>query len=184
METIRVKDLMTSFEGYPRVDEDASLYEAVQALEEGRQRLDGKGHRFMAVLVCDRSGNVIGKLNRMDILTCLEPEYLTNEELRKVSRFGLTPEFLHSMLDNYDLWKAPLLDICKKCLDHKVGEFIAHQSSEVYIDEEVSLSKAIHHLIMKRCQALVVTSRGEAVGLLRLVDVFDQVVAKMKACKI
>lgn len=184
METIKVKDLMTSFEGYPKVSEDASLFEAVQALDEGRQKLDDKGHRFMAVLVCNKAGKVIGKFNRMDILTCLEPEYLTNDELKKVSRFGLTPEYLHSMLDSYDLWKAPLQDICRKSFNKKVGEFVSQQPSNVLIDSDVTLSKAIHHLIMSRCQALLVTSQGEAVGLLRLVDVFDQVSAQMQACKI
>lgn len=183
METIKVMDLMTSFEGYPRVSEDASLFEAVQALDEGRQRLDQKGHRYMAVLVCDKTGKVIGKLNRMDILTCLEPEYLTNEELKKVSRFGLTPEFLHSMLDSLDLWKAPLLDICRKSFNHKVVDFIHKQATGLSIESDVSLNKAIHQMIMIRCQALLVTSNGEAVGLLRLVDVFDQVAAQMKACQ-
>ena len=184
METIKVKDLMTSFEGYPRVCEDSSLFEAVQALDEGRKKLDGKGHSFMAVLVCDKSGKVLGKLNRMDVLTCLEPEYLTNDELKKVSRFGLTPEFLHSMLDNFDLWKSPMLDICRKSFDRKVGELVAHQPASMSIEADVTLNNAAHQLIMNRCQALIVTLKGEPVGLLRLVDVFDQVVTQMKACQI
>ncbi len=184
METIKVKDLMRSFEGYPRVYEDSSLFEAVQALDEGRKKLDEKGHRFMAVLVCNKSGKVLGKLNRMDILTCLEPEYLTNDELKKVSRFGLTPEFLHSMLDNFDLWKSPMLDICRKSFDRKVGELVAHQPVSMRIETDVTLNNAVHQLIMNRCQALLVTSNGEPAGLLRLVDVFDQVVAQMKACQI
>ncbi len=184
METIKVKDLMTPFEGYPRVSEDASLFEAVQALEEGRQRLDAKGHRYMAALVCDKSGKVIGKLNRMDVLTSLEPEYLTNDELKKVSRFGLTPEFVHSMLDNFDLWKTPFQDICRKSFNRKVGELVAHQAAGMTIDSDATLSAATHHLIMNRCQALMVLSNGEPVGLLRLIDVFDQVVEQMKACQI
>lgn len=184
METIKVKDLLRPFEGYPRVSEDASLFEAVQALEEGSKRLDDKGHRFMAALVCNKAGKVIGKLNRMDVLTCLEPEYLTNEELKKVSRFGLTPEFLHSMLDGLDLWKAPLQDICRKSYGKTVGELVSQQSSTVFIDADIPLGKAVHQIIMSRCQALIVTSSGEAIGLLRLVDVFDQVAAKMKACQI
>ena len=184
METIKVKDLMTSFEGYPRVSEDASLFEAVQALDEGRHRLDAKGHRFMAVLVCAKSGKVIGKLNRMDILTCLEPEYLTNDELKKVSRFGLTPEFLHSMLDNFDLWKSPLQDICRKSFNRKVGELVAQQQTAMSIEAGATLNSAVHQLIMSRCQALLVTSGSEPVGLLRLVDVFDQVAEQMKSCQI
>ena len=184
METIKVKDLMTSFEGYPRVYEDASLFEAVQALDEGRHRLDSKGHRFMAVLVCDKSGKVMGKLNRMDILTCLEPEYLSNDELKKVSRFGLTPEFLHSMLDNFDLWKSPLQDICRKSFNRRVGELVAHPQSGMSIEADATLNSAVHQLIMSRSQALLATLDGEPVGLLRLVDVFDQVAEQMKACQI
>lgn len=184
MGTTFVRDHMTSFDGYPRVSEDASLFDAALALDEGRQRLDAKGHRFMAVLVLDKAGKVIGKLNRLDILTCLEPEYLTNEELKKVSRFGLTPEFLHSMLDNFDLWKSPLMDICRKSFGKRVGDFIQKQGSEVFIDAKATLNQAIHQLIMGRTQALLVVSDGEVSGLLRLVDVFDQVASLMRACRI
>lgn len=184
METIKVRDLMSSFEGYPRVAQDASVWEALVALDEGRKRLDAKGHRFMAVLVCDSSGRIIGKLNRMDILTCLEPGYFTNDELKKVSRFGLTPEFLHSTLDDYDLWKSPLTDICRKSYNKKVGELVANQSPTGFIDANATLSQAVHQLIMSRCQALIVSSQGDYIGLLRLVDVFDEVAAQMKACQI
>jgi hypothetical protein len=120
----------------------------------------------------------------MDILTCLEPEYLNNEELKKVSRFGLTPEFLHSMLESYDLWKSPLTDICRKSFDRRVSDFIPKQPSDVFIDANATLSQAIHQLIMSRSQALLVLSDGEVSGLLRLVDVFDQVVTLMRACQI
>ena len=46
MGTTFVRDHMTSFGGYPRVSEDASLFDAAQALVEGGQRLDARGHRY------------------------------------------------------------------------------------------------------------------------------------------
>jgi len=39
-------------------------------------------------------------------------------------------------------------------------------------------------MIMGHHQSLLITSKGEIVGILRLTDVFDEVGKRMKACRI
>ena len=54
-------------------------------------------------------------------------------DLKKVSGFGLSAEFMKSMMDKYELWKAPLEDLCRKaaqvvwgasCRTPLEGEFV------------------------------------------------------------
>jgi predicted transcriptional regulator len=52
------------------------------------------------------------------------------------------------------------------------------------IDQEATLNRAVHQLVVGHFQSLLVTSKGEFVGILRLVDVFHELTERMKACKI
>jgi len=106
MEKFKVKDLMVPAAQYICVSEDATLYEAVVALEQAQEKYKSKGHPFRAVLVCDKSGKVVGKLAYLEVLRALEPRYSELADLKKVSGFGLSAEFMKSMMDRYELWKA------------------------------------------------------------------------------
>ncbi len=61
MKTIKVKDWMVPLDEYATISEDATLHEAVLALEGAKERFDVKGCRHRAVLVLEKNGRVIGK---------------------------------------------------------------------------------------------------------------------------
>lgn len=183
METIKVKDWMVSLEEYATISEDATLYEMVLALEEARQKFEVRGYRHRAVLVLDTNGRVIGKLSQLDVLRSLEPKYQEIEDLRKFSGSGLNATFLRSMIDRYDLWEAPLDDICWKASRMKVRDITSSPLEGELIDQEASVNQAAHQLIIGRHQSLLVTSRGEIVGILRLGDVFQEVSKRIRACR-
>ena len=52
------------------------------------------------------------------------------------------------------------------------------------IDQDASLNQGIHQLILGHHQSLLVASKGEVVGILRLADVFMEVARRMKACMV
>ena len=54
METIKVKDLMVPLEQYVCVSEEATLYEAVVALEAAQARNASSGYPHRAILICDK----------------------------------------------------------------------------------------------------------------------------------
>jgi CBS domain-containing protein len=189
METIKVKDLMVPLGEYVCISEDATLFEAVIALEEARkkyaaEKADKSSYAHRAVLICDKTNRVIGKLGHLDVLRSLEPKYSEVGDLKKVSGFGLSAEFMKVMMEKYELWKAPLEDLCHKAADVKVGSIVASPLEGETIDVDASLNQAVHQLILGHHQSLLVTSKGDVVGILRLADVFDEVGRRIKACKV
>lgn len=182
MKKIKIKDMMVPLANYATVSEDATLYEAVAALEEAQKKLEGKTHRHRAILVFDKNSRLVGKLGQLDILRGLEPKYERIGDLKSVSRFGLSPEFMRSMIKDQGLWQKPLDDICRKAAQIKVTEIMYTPSQDEYVDEEASLDIGIHQLVMGRHQSLIVT-RGEAiVGILRLTDVVETICNMIRAC--
>lgn len=184
MEPTRVRDLMVPLGQYASIREDATLYDAVVALEDARNKHEGGAYPYRAVLVCDKTGRVIGKLSLLDLLRSLEPKYGEMGDLRKVSGHGLSAEFLRSTISAYDLWKTPLDDLCRKAAEMNVGVVIKSPLEGEFIDADASLNKGIHQLIMGRHQSLLVTHEGEIVGIFRLTDIFVEVGNRIKAARI
>lgn len=184
METIKVKDIMVPLDKYLTISEDATLFEAVLALEQARKTGECEGYPHRALLVLDKSGKVIGKLGFLNFLRSLEPKYGEFDDLRKLSGFGLSAEFLKSMMDSFELWKAPLDQLCKKAADVKVKSVVTTPMENEVVDEDASLDRAVHQLIMGHYESLLVTSGGDIVGILRLCDVVDEIFSRIKACKI
>ncbi|MBI5252360.1 MAG: CBS domain-containing protein, partial [Desulfomonile tiedjei] len=129
-------------------------------------------------------GKVIGKLAQLDVLRALEPRYSELIDLKKVSGFGLSAEFMKSMMDRYELWKAPLEDLCRKAAQVRLGTLVSAPLEAEIIDQNATLDKAVHQMIMGHHQSLLVTSGESIVGILRLTDVFKEVSDRIKACKI
>ena len=73
MKTIAVKDLMVPLAEYATVSEEATLYDAVLALEKAQEAFDPKKQRHRAVLVFDKKNRIVGKLGQPDILRALGP---------------------------------------------------------------------------------------------------------------
>ncbi len=184
METIIVKDLMVPLEQYVCVSEDETLYEAIVNLELAQTKYAAKGSPYRAVLVCDKAGKVIGKLGQLDVLRALEPKYSELSDLKKVSGFGLSADFMKSMMGRYDLWKAPLDDLCRKAAQIQLSTIVSDPLEGEIIDQNATLNRAVHQMIMGHHQSLLVTSDERIVGVLRLSDVFDEVGRRIKECKI
>jgi CBS domain containing-hemolysin-like protein len=184
MERIKVKDLMVPLDQYVCVSQSDTLFEAVVELEQAQTKYMSKGYPHRAVLVCDKGGKVIGKLAYLDVLRALEPRYSELTDMKKVSGFGLSSEFMKSMMDRYELWKAPLDDLCRKAAQVQLGSIVSAPLEGEVIDQNATLDKAVHQMIMGHHQSLLVTSEGSIVGILRLTDVFKEVSDRIKACKI
>lgn len=184
MESTRVRELMVPVDRYCTMTVDATLYEAVVKLERARIESEADGRPFRAILVLDRAGKVVGKLSQFDVLRSLEPRYSEVEDLRRVSGFGITAEYLRSMMETFELWQAPLADLCRKAVDMKVGDLLRSPLEGEIIDQEATLNQAVHQFVVGHHQSLLVTSEEEIVGILRLVDVFHEITEQIKACRI
>ena len=181
MRTITVRELMVPVEGYATVPREATLREAILALEKAQMTLDPSRHKHRAILVLDESGKVLGKITMKDILVALEPNYGKVEGRGVLERSGFSPDLIRSMLANNALWAEPLQFFRERAATLKVGDFIQAPSEEgEYIDENATLGEAIHQLIVYPYLSLLVTSGKEVVGILRLSDVFAKVCDEIK----
>ena len=184
MESIHIRDIMVALEDYATVSEDATLFEAVKALEEAQNKFDRKKYRHRAVLVYDSGGNIVGKLSQLDVLKGLEPKYDGIGDLKGLSRYGVDADRIRGMIKEYGLWKQPMDNICRKASTIKVREIMYTPTKEEYVAESATLNEAVHQLIVGQHQSLLVTSGEKIVGVLRLTDVFKKITDMINACSI
>lgn len=185
MKSFAVADLMIPLSEYATVSEEATLYEAILALEKAQEEFDQTRYRHRAILVFDKDGRVTGKISQLDVLKALEPKY--NELMTDTTSrlMGFSTKYIHGMLEQHSLWASSLTDICRKGVDRKVKDFVHTPRPDEYIDQKASLAVAIHQLIVGSHQSLLVKDdRDEIIGILRLTDVFAAVFHKLKECKI
>ncbi len=183
MEEYRVKDLMVTLSEYATVSEDATLLEAINALEKAQEEFDKERYRHRAILVKGEGDRITGKLSQLDVLKALEPKYQNMKNQHNgITEQGSSKNFNKPSFEECDLWETPLEDICKKVDQRRVKEFMYTPTEGEYVEEETSLDTAIHQLILGGHQSLLVTRDGAITGVLRLTDVFVIVFQIIKEC--
>lgn len=184
MEEYHVKDIMVPIEEYATVSKDATLYDAVIALEKAQLDFDRNHYAHRAILILDDKRKLVGKLSQLDVLRALEPKYREMQSPAGMARYGFTKKFFQSMMEQYQLWDTSLSNICKKALGIKVSEIMTTPSDGEIIDEDTPIGQAIHLLVMGQHQSLLVLKKKEITGVLRLVDVFAVIFHTIKECKL
>lgn len=180
MENYTVKDLMVPISEYATVAENATLYDAVMALEKAQEEFDHNKYRHRAVLVLDHKKHVIGKLSQLDVLHAIEPKSAKINEIDGISRFGFSEPFINAMREKYRL-KGPLIrNALDTAMNTKVIDCMQAPSEGEYVEETASLDTAIHQLVMGTHLSLLVTRGNDIVGILRMSDVFAAVFHAMK----
>jgi CBS domain containing-hemolysin-like protein len=180
MKTFTVKELMVPLAEYATVSEDATLFDAIQALEKAQAEFDQTRYRHRAVLILNSEDKVVGKLSQLDALKALEPKYKNLQNEGSGRHFGFSPTYTKGMLNQFSLWASPLTDLCKKALARKVKEFMYELGEGEFVREDATFDVAINQLIMGQHQSLLVTNHADdIVGILRLTDVFAAVFQTM-----
>jgi len=185
MKKITVKDLMVPLEEYATVSENATLYDAIAALEKAQINFDKAERQYThrAVLVFNDINKIVGKLSQLDVLKALEPKYLDITEAGQPGRIatsGFSASFLKSMLENHSLLDKPIEEICKKAAGLKAKDCMHIPAIGEFVKETDSLSAAIHQLVMGYHQSLLVTDDENITGILRLTDVFREICKVIK----
>lgn len=181
MEKMKVLDLMVAADGFPKITDRATFYEALSALETAQEKfLSGKSEQRI-LLVEDDKGKIIGKLSPIDLFRGLETNYGRVNAEQTVGRFGLA-YIWKSMQKDYQLWENPFKDLCRKARNVQVKDFIKTPSEGQSIGAQDNLAKCFHLFVMNRHDALFVFENNQIVGLLRFSDVYKKASQTMKAC--
>ncbi|MDP8240917.1 MAG: CBS domain-containing protein [Candidatus Hatepunaea meridiana] len=173
-----VKDLMVALDNYSTVSEDATLFDALQELEASEVRLESRGEPPRAVLVLNQAGSVIGQFGHLDFLKALEPKYNLLGDLSVISRAGMSPHFIDSLIESFNSLHVSLIDLCHRSAQIEVKRIMRPLKES--IEEDAPLTEAIHKMVIWQAKRTLVTRRGKVVGILRLVDIFTEVSELMK----
>jgi CBS domain-containing protein len=174
---------MVPLSEYATVLEGSTLFDAVLALEKAQEEFDHTKYKHRGVLILDKDGQVIGKLSQLDVLRALEPKDEDSGEIKELSHFGFSYNFVHKLRKQQRLKAAPLKDLCGKASKLRVEDFMQTPSEGEFIDQGESLEAAIMQLVMGHHLSLLVTRDNRIVGLLRLTDAFAAVFHTMKECE-
>jgi len=175
VKSIQVKDLMVSLADYASVSQEATLHEAIVALDEAQKRLHRDRHPHRAVLVLDEAGHVVGKLSQWDLIRSLEPRYNEIVDFKSLVRLGFSSRFIRSMIRDQGLWQKPLENLCRRASQIRVKDVMYTPAEGEYVAEDATLDEGIHQLVIGHHQSLLVTRDSEVVGVLRLSDVFTEI---------
>jgi CBS domain containing-hemolysin-like protein len=175
-----VKELMVPLSEYAMVSEDATLHEAVTALQKAQKEFDKTRDRHRAILVFNKDNKIVGKVSQLDILQALEPKYGELGDSTPLSRFGLSrygfsPKFIKNLMTQFGLWDKSLEEACRIAGNLKVKTIMYSPTQGEFVEEKASLGLAIHQLLMGHHQSLLVTRGKDIVGILRLTDVFREI---------
>lgn len=206
MKTIKVKHLMVPIAECPRVYLDATIRDAVLELEASRSRGDPWDYRPRVILVLDDNENIVGTLRQFEILKALEPKYqqvATSMEpkFRQVIDFlGASKErrdeikmlfcmvqylgMVRSIMDDYGLWGESLGNMCEKVSGIKVTEIMSVPDDTDTIDQEALLGEALHKMLVGSQQSLIVTVENRSVGIVRLINIFNEICSAIKMCEV
>jgi Mg2+/Co2+ transporter CorB len=180
MSDFDVKELMVPLSEYATVLEGSTLFDAVLALEKAQEEFDHTKYKHRGVLILDKNNRVIGKLGQLDVLRALEPKDEDSGEIKELSQFGFSYNFVHKLRKQQRLKAAPLKDLCSKASKLRVEDFMQTPSEGEFIDQGETLEAAIMQLVMGHHLSLLVTRDNRIVGLLRLTDAFAAVFHTMK----
>jgi CBS domain containing-hemolysin-like protein len=158
-----VKDLMVPLSAYATVPEDATLSDAVAALEESQANFNP--HR--AILVYNKNNDIVGKISMLSVLRGLEPKYDDMLSDKSLMHVGFTRHFQKIMIEQLELWESPLEHLCEKAARVKVKAFMHKPHEAEFIEVDATLDEAIHQLVIGCHQSLLVTEDKKVVWPVR-----------------
>jgi CBS domain-containing protein len=184
MEKMKVRELMRPVDQFPRISSQVTVIEAVDALEKAQREYRAEKAPQRILMVYDDSGRIVGKLSPMDIVRGLEPNYGGIENLKDISRYGLSPVSIESMKEDFRLWKKPLAELCTKAYNLKIESFVKMPSPEHLVKVDDNMDHAFHLFVLTRHDSLFVMDGDEIVGLIRFSDVYREIARTMRECPV
>lgn len=161
-----VRDHMVPIDRFPHVRGDASLRDTFAKLHAS----SGASELFRNILVLDEKDRLLGALGLKDLLHALLPDYL---------RLGST----HYQGSSQDisalavLWQEDCAEQCRQASKILARDHVAPVPATIGADEP--LAKATFLFATTTVNILPVVEGKRLIGVLRLVDVFDEVVIEV-----
>lgn len=161
-----VRDLMVDLDKFPHVTGNASLRDVFAKLHAA----SGSSELFRNILVLDDKGHLLGSLGLKNALHALLPEYLRHGS----THYQGTANDVSALAV---LWQEDCEEQCKEAHKVKAKDHVTPITITIGADEP--LTKAAFLFATTPVGILPVVDNKQVIGVLRLVDVFDEVVIEV-----
>ncbi len=182
MKTQLVKDMMVPISDYATVSKDATLFEAMKALESEKRQFDNGVYRHNSLVVIDENRHVVGRVSQVDLMRALEPKYDEVGDLGKTGQMYLSSKMLVAIREELALWEQPLKDLCRTVSKVLVADFMQVPTEGEFVKEADTMDVALHRIVMGQHHSLLVTRDREIIGILRSTDVFNGLCKMIDEC--
>ena len=173
MKTKRIKEIMVPISDYATVSKDATLKEAIRALENVNKTYDDGPYRHRSLVVIDADQKAVGRVSQTDIMRALEPRYAEVGDAFWLDRSRLTQRMLKTIREEFQLWDQPVEAMCRTMETCRVSDIMQVPSEGEFVDENDTMNIAMHRIVMGRHNSLLVTQGSTIVGLVRSTDLFN-----------
>lgn len=164
----QIKDILVPIAEFPRIRQDATLREAFALLH--KQHTSG-GWRYRHMLVFDAANTVVGVLSLQDLLRALMPDYI---------KATMTTQ--HAAAQPVDaslslLWQESFPAQCRQAAEIAVASCMTEIRYTVQASKP--LTCAAYLMIAHQVHMLPVLENEQVVGVVRIVDIFNQAAAEV-----
>jgi CBS-domain-containing membrane protein len=178
---VSIRELMIPLAEYATISQEASLTEAIGALEAAQAQFDVTRYRHRAILALDDEGKVVGKLTQMDTVRAVDPHYIEKLDEVSLGRFGISSEYVERVLAQNEIHAMSLQDRCRGLGRLSVADIMHAPVEGEYIDIESSMRETVQRFVSTGQHSLLVTQDEDIIGVLRLTDVFSAVCQIVKS---
>jgi CBS domain-containing protein len=166
----RIYEIMVALEEYPCISEEDTLRQAIHQMTRVQILRGHQATLARVALVFDQSRReLLGVLRRRDIMRGLEPRFLLSGSLdydRRLFDVEVDPNLAEL---SYEKITARM----RQQADRPVHDFMVPIAAT--IDYEDHIMKAIYEMVDRNTSLLPVLREGEIVGVVRSVDVLNEI---------
>lgn len=173
MKTKTVKELMVPISDYAAVSQDATLQEAIRALQSSSKTYGDRPYRHRSLVVIDENKQAVGRVSQIDIIRALEPRYAEVGDASWLARSQLTVRMLRTMREQFQLWNQSTEAMCQTMERVHIADIMQVPTEGEFVDENDTLNIAMHRIVVGSHHSLLVTRGSEIAGILRSTDVFN-----------
>lgn len=162
MNNKKAGELMVPISEYPHIGENAAIKDAFSILRKNFE--EGMGYR--SVLVLNEKEQLKGVIGLSDLIRAVEPGFL---KVKSVTYQGVSPEYPALTV----IWQEMFSEKCREEAGKPVKEVMTPVHAAVTLED--SIAKVAYLLIMTKSRILPVLDKEKVIGVVRLVDVFNEI---------
>lgn len=170
----RVGEIMVPLGRYPKVQVDTSLRDAIGVIKEAQLEVGAQKSLPRGILVFDEAQELVGYVRRRDLMRGLEPQFLLSEPLeyrKKLFDVAVDPNLSELSYDR-------MVKAVRQQADRPVSDVM--RPIEATIEADDHIIKAVYEMISLNLTLLPVLQEGQVVGVLRTVDVFNELAEMLR----